>query len=168
MTASRRNGYLRFRFAPTRELRCDVIERPGLSLSPSALNELIADLRTVAAASGTAGELDYGVLSGRKRALDNAVVTMVYDRASGEAIAFNAMTYMDADLHGEVQQVIHLGLVMVRRPAQSRLNLAAVRVHLLSELRPQPVPADLDQQRHSSTRGFRQCLPGLQQRLSQR
>lgn len=96
-----------------RKFRLRIVERPGLSLAPSELERVCADLRAVASRTLPAGELTYGVLGGDPERLANAVVTVIYDRASGEPVAFNALSLLDATLAGRPVEVLHLGLVMV-------------------------------------------------------
>jgi hypothetical protein len=96
-----------------RGLRLRIVERPGLSLPPPALAALLADLRQIADAVLTEGELDYGVLSGAPDRLANSVVTVVYDARSKTPVAFNALALMDVDLGGQAIEILHLGLVMV-------------------------------------------------------
>jgi hypothetical protein len=57
--------------------------------------------------------LEYGVLTGEPERLRQAIVTILYDRASGAPIAFNALSVMDVELRGRPVEALHLGLVMV-------------------------------------------------------
>ncbi len=96
-----------------RGLKLRIVERPGLSLSPQALADLTADLRRVAQSVLPDGELDYGVLSGDRERLENAVITLVYDTRDNVPVAFNALTLMQVSLAGQPIEMLHLGLVMV-------------------------------------------------------
>ncbi|HEX7672787.1 MAG TPA: hypothetical protein VF412_01380 [Bdellovibrio sp.] len=89
-----------------------VLERPGLWMTPQQLDNLIKDLRSVVT-SLNIGDLDYGIVKGSKQALDNAVITLIYDGPSGRPFAFNALTIMNCTVRGHSQQVVHLGLVVV-------------------------------------------------------
>lgn len=89
-----------------------ILERPGLWMTPEQLNQLVEDLRTVVR-SLNIGDLDYGIVKGSKQALDNAVITLIYDGPSGKPFAFNALTIMTCTVRGHTQQVVHLGLVAV-------------------------------------------------------
>jgi len=90
-----------------------IVERPGLSLSPTALAKLVEDLRRVARSTLPAGELDYGVFTQDGEALRSSVVTVVYDARTGQPVAFNALALMEAELGGRPVEILHLGLVMV-------------------------------------------------------
>ena len=97
-----------------------IVERPGLSLPPGELDELLMQLRTVAGKTLPAGSLAYGLFSGECERLARAVVTLVSDEATGEPIAFNALSVMDVELDGAPIEVIHLGLVMIDPDVQGR------------------------------------------------
>src|SRR5215218_10211234 len=101
-------------------LQTRIIEGPGLSLSQPDLDQLVADLRTIAGKSLPAGSLTYGIFSGERERLARAVVTLIVEEASGRPVAFNALSVMDVELDGEPQQVTHLGLVMVAPDGQGR------------------------------------------------
>jgi GNAT superfamily N-acetyltransferase len=92
--------------------RVRIIERPGRWMPAAAIEALIADLQRIVRAATPAGALDYGVASGDRARLDDAIVTLVYDRA-GTPIAFNALTLLECELRGRPVEVLHLGLVMV-------------------------------------------------------
>src|SRR3954451_3049484 len=102
------------------DLRTRIVESPGTTLDDAALAALVADLRTVAGKTLPAGDLTYGIFSGRREALARAIVTLVSDAASGQPIAFNALAVMQVERDGEPQQVIHLGLVMVDPEARGK------------------------------------------------
>src|SRR5215218_346245 len=104
--------------------RVRIVERPGRWMAPAALDRLLADLQTIVRAATPAGALDYGVASGDRARLDDAIVTLVHDRA-GAPIAFNALTLLDCELRGRPVQVLHLGLVMVD-PAHRAGGLSGV------------------------------------------
>src|SRR5262249_34080810 len=67
-----------------------------------------------------AGSLTYGIFSGERERLARAVVTLVSDEATGDPIAFNALSVMDVELDGAPVEVIHLGLVMIDPDVQRR------------------------------------------------
>jgi hypothetical protein len=90
-----------------------IIEKPGATLDDAALEQLVEQLRQVVGRTLSNGELTYGVFSGERERLSQTIVTLVSETATGRAIAFNALALMDARLHGEPQQIMHLGLVMV-------------------------------------------------------
>jgi hypothetical protein len=71
------------------------------------------------------GRLRYGILSGAKGPLDRAVLAVAYDRATGAAVGFNAMSWLDVVVDGEARRVLHAGLCMVAPGFRSRgLSLA--------------------------------------------
>ncbi len=92
--------------------RVRIVERPGRWMSAPALDRLVAELQRIVRAATPAGTLDYGAASGDRTRLDDAIITVVYDRA-GTPIAFNALTLLDCELRGRPIEVLHLGLVMV-------------------------------------------------------
>jgi hypothetical protein len=101
-------------------LRLRIVERPGLSLSDDEVAQLLTELRAVAHSVLHQGELAYGVLSGAQDRLENAVVTLIYDRATGAPVAFNALSIMELGLAGQPTEVLHLGLVMVKPELRGR------------------------------------------------
>src|SRR5262249_44871055 len=99
---------LTFRSGTTTVTR--IVERPGAWMAPDALDKLRADLHAVARRTLPTGELTYGVLSGRREPLENSIVTVIYDRATGRPLAFNALAVMQVPVHGRPEEVLHLGL----------------------------------------------------------
>jgi hypothetical protein len=81
-------------------------------MTPDEIASLLDSMREVVR-RGIGHDLDYGVLSGDPERLRNAVVTLLYDRAGGAMIAFNALSYMEIELRGRATRAVHLGLVMV-------------------------------------------------------
>jgi hypothetical protein len=104
--------YLDLTLRGSRDVIVRVIERPGLWMQPSDQEELVAQLREVVQRS-IGKDLDYGILQGDTERLRQSIVTLLYDKASGRAIAFNALTIMPIELRGRRIEAIHLGLVMV-------------------------------------------------------
>ncbi|NUO39376.1 MAG: hypothetical protein HOQ17_01645 [Gemmatimonadaceae bacterium] len=104
--------------------RVRIVERPGRWMASDAIDHLVADLQRIVRAGTPAGTLDYGVASGDRARLDDAIVTIVYDRAA-TPIAFNALTLLDCELRGRPIEVLHLGLVMVD-PAHRAGGLSGV------------------------------------------
>ncbi|GLH80925.1 hypothetical protein SSBR45G_58340 [Bradyrhizobium sp. SSBR45G] len=102
------------------DFRTRIVESPGTILDDAALVALVADLRSIAGKTLPAGDLTYGIFSGRREALARAIITLVSDAASGRPIAFNALAVMQVARDGEAQQVIHLGLVMVDPEARGK------------------------------------------------
>ena len=104
---------LTFRSGPATIAR--IVERPGAWMAPADLEQLAADLRTIARRTLPDGDLTYGVLSGEAEALARSIVTIIYDRDSRQPLAFNALAAMEVMLHGRREEVLHLGLVMIDR-----------------------------------------------------
>lgn len=90
-----------------------IVESPGLTLSVSDLEAVVAQLRVVAARTLPAESLGYGIFSGDREKLSRAVVTIISEEATGRPIAFNALALMPVELDGAPAEVTHLGLVMV-------------------------------------------------------
>jgi GNAT superfamily N-acetyltransferase len=93
--------------------RTRIVEAPGLSLPPTELAALVAQLRIVAAKTLSEESLSYGIFSGEPERLSRAVITLICEEDSGRPIAFNALSVMKVELDGEPTEVTHLGLVMV-------------------------------------------------------
>ena len=101
-------------------LRTRIVESPGRSLSQPDLDQLVADLRTIAGKTLPAGSLTYGIFSGERERLARAIVTLISDEATGRPIAFNALSVMSVELDGEPEQVTHLGLVVIDPDVQGQ------------------------------------------------
>ena len=97
-----------------------IVESPGTSLDQHELDELVSQLRTVAAKTLPAGSLTYGIFSGDREPLARAIVTLIQEEATGRPIAFNALSVMRLELDGAPVDVTHLGLVMVDPDAQGQ------------------------------------------------
>lgn len=108
----KRLRYLDLRLRANRQVSIRIVERPGLWMAEDQIHQLLADLRSVTS-KGIGTDLDYGVLTGDPERLRQAIVTLLYDRASGAPIAFNALSVMPLDLRGKPVEVLHLGLVVV-------------------------------------------------------
>jgi hypothetical protein len=129
---------LDFEFFTAERARVRILERPGRWMRAEEQARLLEELRSVVRASTTAGDLEYGVLSGDARRWESCILTLVYapgdsapgDSAPGERapadsapgdsapedqrpVAFNALTIMDCELRGRPVEVLHLGLVMI-------------------------------------------------------
>jgi hypothetical protein len=104
--------HIDFEFSVNDEVRARVLERPGLWMSKGKLQAILDEMRAVVATTVDGG-LEYGVLSGDKRRLDAALISLVYDRKSRAPIGFNAMSLLDIEFRGQPAEVLHLGLVMV-------------------------------------------------------
>jgi hypothetical protein len=76
----------------------------------------------VAARSLSAGELPYGILSGRKEALDRAIIAIVEDNRTSQVAAFSAMAFLRCEIENRSVTVVHSGLTIVR-PEHQGLGL---------------------------------------------
>lgn len=97
-----------------------IVERPGRSMAAADLDDLVGTLRAVAATTVPGGALDYGVLSGAKDRLDSSIITLITEMRTGRPVAFNALSVMDASLHGRPVDVLHMGLVMIDPAVRSQ------------------------------------------------
>jgi GNAT superfamily N-acetyltransferase len=104
--------YLDLSIAVTREVRIRVLENPGRWMAPTEFAPLLDSMREVTR-RGIGEDLHYGVLSGDPQRLRNAIITLLHDRATGQLVAFNALSYLPLELRGRETQAVHLGLVMV-------------------------------------------------------
>ena len=133
--------YLDFEFSVKDEARLRIIERPGLWMSRHALDTIVGQLRQVVKTLIPAG-LDYGILSGEKRRLDQAIISILYDQKTRRPIAFNVYSYLEVELHGRSTTILHLGLVMVDPAYQAKgytwvvVGLPCLLVFLRSGLQP--------------------------------
>jgi GNAT superfamily N-acetyltransferase len=94
-------------------IRIRIVERPAEWMSQAAIQGIVDDIRVVAARTLPAGSLDYGIFKADGQQLSRAILTILYEEASGRPIAFNALAVLDVAMHGRPTHVIHLGLVMV-------------------------------------------------------
>lgn len=104
--------YLDLKLPASREVTIRVIEFPGRWMQPSQIETLLGEMRQVVR-RGIGKDLDYGILTGDPERLRNGIVTLLYDKASGAPIAFNALSAMPLEVKGRSAEAIHLGLVMV-------------------------------------------------------
>lgn len=104
--------------------RVRIVERPGRWMPTVAVDTLVTDIQCIVRAATPAGTLGYGAASGDRTRLDDAIITIVYDR-DGIPIAFNALALIDCELRGRPIEVLHLGLVMID-PAHRTAGLSGV------------------------------------------
>lgn len=116
----RRKGWVDLRVPFGGEHRLRIIERPGLALEDAQLGRLVADLRAVADRCVPEGQLRYGVLSGDRERLANAILAVAYRRDTGEAVGFSAMVGLEILLENRPTRVVHAGLVLVDPTLRSR------------------------------------------------
>jgi hypothetical protein len=94
-------------------IRVRIVERPAEWMPREAIETLIDDIRIVAGGALPSGSLDYGIFQTDGQQLSRAILTILYDEATGKPIAFNALAVLDVVMHGRPATVTHLGLVMV-------------------------------------------------------
>ena len=94
-------------------IRVRIVERPAEWMPREAIETLIDDIRIVAGGALPSGSLDYGIFQTDGKQLSRAILTILYDEATGKPIAFNALAVLDVVMHGRPATVTHLGLVMV-------------------------------------------------------
>ena len=97
-----------------------IVESPGVSLADDELEQLIAQLRVVAAKTLPADQLTYGIFSGARERLSRALGRLVGAAARARPPAFNALSGRQVELDGALTDVTHLGLVMVDPDARGQ------------------------------------------------
>lgn len=95
-------------------------ERPALCLSEQKLEILQSDLRQISSHILDDKSLYYGVLDPHSDAMSRSLITVIYNKEENRPIAFNAMPFLDVEVGGRQESVLHLGLVMVDPSAQSK------------------------------------------------
>jgi hypothetical protein len=100
-------------FTPSKEYIVAIVERPGQWMEPAKLDALIGDCRDIVGRCLNGQQLDYGLFDPSGVAWKRSVITLVRKRATGQAVAFNAMPLLDVVRAGRDENVLHLGLVMV-------------------------------------------------------
>ncbi|WP_170327333.1 hypothetical protein [Ruegeria arenilitoris] len=119
-----------------------ILERPGLWMPSDELDNLVADLRSVASKTLPAGELKYGVFAGDRDRLAHSVITLISRKDDITPVAFNALALMDVNLGHRSEEVLHLGLVMVDPDLRSQgfswvlYGLTCVLILLRNGMRP--------------------------------
>jgi hypothetical protein len=106
-------SYLDLTLRINAEVTSRIVERPGRWMPDPEIGKLLTELRSVAQRTLSMGDLEYGILTGTPDRLEKSIVTILYDRKSGNPIAFNALAVMDVSLHGKPTEVLHMGLVMI-------------------------------------------------------
>lgn len=101
-------------------LRILIAERPGLWMRDSDLEDWARPCREIAQASLDGKELDYGVFQGSGPFWSEAIITLIEDRTTGQALAFNVMRLLPVQLGGRAEDVLHLGLTMVAPAARGK------------------------------------------------
>ena len=105
--------YLDLEFATADDVGVRIVERPGRWMTPADCAAMVDELGSIVRRALGGRDLGYGVFTGQKESLDQTVITLVYDGASGSPVAFNALSLLRVALRGRDVDVIHLGLAMV-------------------------------------------------------
>ena len=89
-------------------------------MSEADLEEWARPCRDIARSSLEGENLDYGVFHSSGDFWSEAIITLIEDRKSGEALAFNVMRLLPVQLGGREEKVLHLGLTMVHPKARGQ------------------------------------------------
>ena len=109
-----------------RGLDVEIFECPGRWLDAAALAALVEDMRRVAAAGQKGKPVPlYGALAGDRTDLAHRVITLIRRRDNGAPVAFSALCYLDLDVAGAPERLVHLGLAYVDGTERGR-GLASV------------------------------------------
>jgi len=117
--------YLDLEFSTADGLDVRIVERPGLWMPADETAKMVAEFGCVVSRALGGRGLRYGVFTGDKASLQQAVVTLLHEPSSGRSIAFNALSLLRVQLRGRDVDVIHLGLAMVDPDFRGR-GLSAV------------------------------------------
>ena len=90
-------------------LRVLIAERPGLWMSENDLEAWASPCREIARQSLEGAELDYGVFRSKGSFWSEAIITLIEDSKTGQALAFNVMRLLPVQLGGQDEDVLHLG-----------------------------------------------------------
>ena len=101
-------------------MRLLIAERPGLWMDAEALEGWAEPCRQIARESLGGAEMDYGVFRSSGSFWSEAIITLIEDRTTGQALAFNVMRLLPVQLGGREDEVLHLGLTMVVPEARGR------------------------------------------------
>ena len=101
-------------------LRVLIAERPGLWMAEADLEEWARPCREIARASLDGDDLDYGVFKSSGTFWSESIITLIEDRKTGEALAFNVMRLLPVQLGGREEEIVHLGLTMVHPDARGQ------------------------------------------------
>jgi hypothetical protein len=119
-----------------------IVERPALWMPPAETARMVEELRAVVTRVLGGRTLDYGVFRGDASALEQAVVTLVYEPSTRRPVAFNALPLMRVSLRGHELDVMHLGLAMVDPDHRGRgfsaalYGLTCLLLFIRNQLRP--------------------------------
>lgn len=89
-------------------------------MSENDLENWARPCRDIAQQSLGGKELDYGVFRSSGAFWSEAIITLIEDRKTGEALAFNVMRLLPIQMGGRDEDVLHLGLTMVAPTARGQ------------------------------------------------
>ena len=77
------------------------------------LDALVIEVQHVVSSAIPGGALNYGVAGGDRARLNDAIVTLIYEKRTGRPIACNVLTVFPLTLRGRDEDVLHLGLAVI-------------------------------------------------------
>ena len=106
---------------PVGSLNYKIYECPGLWCSDADLKAITNDLLKVAKKCQGDKEVPiYGVLEGKREDMSNRLITIAYDRKTGEPVGFAAQIFLDLVDEGFYERILHLGLIYVDKSVQGK------------------------------------------------
>ena len=135
-------SHINIKLNTSRHVETKILERPGIWMQPKELDKLREDLTKIAATTLAKDMLDYGVFSKTSDALDQSIVTIIYEKETQKPIAFNALALINFELGRKPITVLHLGLVMIDPETRNQglswvlYGLTCVFLFLRNQLRP--------------------------------
>lgn len=112
-------SFLDLRLKPQPGVTARIVERPTRHLKPADASRMVADMQAVARTVLGDAPLGYGAISGDEDRLADSILTILYDE-NDRPIAFNALAWMELELRGRPEHVLHLGLVMIDPAVRSQ------------------------------------------------
>lgn len=89
-----------------------IVEKPAFCLDKDELHTLREDLKSIVKKSIPKENLNYGIFSETSNAFESCIITIVYTM-DGKPIAFNSLSWIDLQLAGKKEDLLHLGLVVI-------------------------------------------------------
>lgn len=89
-------------------------------MAEADLEEWARPCRDIARASLEGDDLDYGLFKSSGAFWSESIITLIEDRKTGGALAFNVMRLLPVQLGGRDEEVLHLGLTMVHPDARGQ------------------------------------------------
>lgn len=96
-------------------------ERPGNWCSEEELTKITQDLRRIAQEGQKGNPIpEYGVLKGDRKDLSQRVISIAYDKKTGDPLGFSAQIYLPLKFKSFSETVLHLGLIYISPQAQGK------------------------------------------------